>query len=93
MSVNCSAIHVDKVLANHQAHTDAFIILLCSASKLAKHREQALHVVLPDTFSIVLYMNSHELIASRVCHVDSNEATLGKLKCIFGQIDEDLLQA
>ena len=91
--MNCSAIHVDKVLANHQAHTDAFIILICRASKLAKQCEQVLHVVLPYTFSIVLYMNSQKLIASRVCHVDSNEATLGKLKCIFGQIDEDLLQA
>ena len=91
--MDCSAIHLDKVLANHQAHTDAFIILLCRASKLAKHCEQALHVVLPDTFPIVLYMNSQKLIASRVCHVNSNEASLCKFKCIFCQIDQDLLQS
>lgn len=83
MHADGATIDFNKVLGDHQAHANAFVVLLCCAPELAKHVKQLVRVIFLDASTVVLNMNHKQLFARRVSHVYPNFAALSKLEGIL----------
>jgi len=67
-----AAIHLDEVLADHKPHADALAVLLGRAPQLAEHREQPMHVFVPDALPVVLHVHSEQLLSRVEGHVNAH---------------------
>ena len=56
--MDCPTIHFYKFLADHEAHSDSFTILLGSSPQFAKHGEHALNFCFSHSFTSVVNMNT-----------------------------------
>ena len=85
------------LLANEEAHANTLTInwLLRQVFliELAKKREQLFHLSFTYSFSIVRYMNDQFLTIRIVTRLNFDPLLVGKLECIFCQVDQHLLEA
>ena len=82
-----------EILANHQAHTNAFTVHLGGVFQLAEELKQFAHVLLANAFASVDDVNVKFQFTVIECHQNAHGALIGELEGVLDKVYQDLLQS
>ncbi len=87
VSRNGAIIHLDEILTDHKPHADAFAIHLGSPPQFAEQREQFVHLIGFDAFTVIDHPNFKHFIARIEGHANLYIALETKFERVLRQVD------